>query len=128
MGRRILLVDDDPANLEFTRYLLAAMLYEVTTATGTPEAIAALQQMPLMPDLIISDVNMPAESGFNFLKFLKKQALLADIPFMFLSCTCRSDGQIKRAIDLGAKKFLNRPIDPKVLLDEIAALIGASST
>src|SRR5438045_1362852 len=63
LGRRVLVVDDDPLQLKLLRIHLEHMGFEVATATGGAEALDQLQRMA--PDAIVSDVLMPGLNGFQ---------------------------------------------------------------
>ncbi len=62
-GERILVVDDNPANLRLLRLLLSGESYEVRTADGAEEAITILEDF--RPRLILMDLQMPGMNGFE---------------------------------------------------------------
>jgi CheY-like chemotaxis protein len=81
-----------------------------------------------VPDLILSDVHMSPETGFGFLQSVKANPALRSIPFILLTASTFDDvdGMRKRALQLGAKRFLTGPIEPKSLLLLIDALLRVS--
>ncbi len=119
----ILVVDDSHINLDLARNILEPHGYRMIAAGGMNEAFTLARQSP--PDLILSDVNMyeGKEAGFDFIKIVKADSLLADIPFIFISSTYVDAEYCKRGLDLGAARFLVRPIEPQTLLDEIAVCL-----
>jgi two-component system cell cycle response regulator len=123
-GVTILVVDDAPVNLSLMRSILAPSGYDVLAVSTPGDALALARQQP--PDLIVSDVHMPRGSGYDFIKAVKDDAQLRPIPFIFLSSTAVSSNDIAYGRTLGAVKFLRRPIEPQVLLDEIAACLEES--
>lgn len=115
----ILIVDDSPVNLSLIRGTLEPSGYSVTAVNSVD---AGIDQTHLNSfDLILSDLHMPENSGFEFLRRVKTDPNLRSIPFiLFTSSTSDpDDGMRDRALALGAEKFLSRPIDPSRLLLEI---------
>jgi len=117
MASFILAVDDTPVNLEFISYLLTSRGYLVKTATSVMDGLELIDKS--RPCLIISDLNLPHRSGFDFLKKVKEQPELKDIPFVMMSCTSQSQADAERARRMGAAKFIFRPMEAQTLLDEI---------
>jgi len=123
-GVTILVLDDTASNLQLKRDLLQPLGYRVLTADT---AAAALQLARTEgPNLIISDVGMPSGSGFDFIAEVKADAALRDIPFIFLSATHWDESDRARGMALGAKRYLQRPIDSQALLDEIRRCLADS--
>jgi two-component system cell cycle response regulator len=119
----ILVLDDTASNLALKRDLLEPHGYRVLTADGIDAAWAlALEHRP---QLILSDVGMRSGSGFDFIRRVKADERLRDIPFVFLSATHWDSNSEAIGLQLGAMRYLRRPIDPRKLLDEIAACIAA---
>jgi two-component system cell cycle response regulator len=127
-GVRVLALDDAPINVGFLRSLLEPFGYVVTHASGVGEALVAARSS--VPDLIISDVHLEGETGFDFIQQVREDATLRSVPFIFLSSTAWNAADRKRGIALGAARFLVRPIEPAVLLREIEDVLagrGAAS-
>jgi two-component system cell cycle response regulator len=118
-GKRtaILSVDDSPVNLSLIRSTLEPFGYQVTTAKSATEALELARKT--RPDLILSDVHMPKESGYDFVQAIKADPQLRRVPFVFLSSTVMSKQDEKTGLALGADKFILRPVDPDVLAAEI---------
>jgi two-component system cell cycle response regulator len=121
-GSSVLVVDKLPLNIELLRSLLEPLTYQVTSASTVTEAMAKLRMNK--PDLIVSDVNMPDLSGYDFIRAVKSESALRNIPFIFLSSSALKDDESSFAMSVGAAKFLTRPIEPMKLLDEIEDLLG----
>jgi two-component system cell cycle response regulator len=119
----ILVVDDKPDNLELARSLFRPSGYRVLTATGMRAALAMAREAA--PDLIISDVCMPDDSGWEFILAIKADAQLRSIPFVFLTSTMTAEADRQRGLALGAAKFIFRPIEPEQLLKEIDSCLSA---
>ena len=121
----ILAVDDVQVNIEVIRGSLQSFGYRVVGAANVGEAIDKANE--LRPALILCDLHMPEGDGFDFLREVRGSETLHDTPFFFISSTAwRTSDQI-RALQLGANKFLIRPIEPQALLDEVEAVLGARS-
>lgn len=113
----VLVVDNAPVNLELAAKILEPFGYVVVTAHSVAEALVLARQNA--PDLILSDVHMPRQSGFDLIRAVKADNVLRTIPFIFISSTVWQDIDREQGLSLGAAKFLLRPIDPKKLLTEV---------
>ena len=122
---RILVVDNDPVNLDLAVSLLEASGYEVATAQD-PEGGMDLARSS-KPALIVSDVCMGRASGYEFLQRLKGDPALREIPFVFLTSTAASSRERAHGLELGARRYLIRPIEPERLLAEIAACLHGNA-
>jgi two-component system cell cycle response regulator len=120
----ILIVDDVPLNLEFKRDLLEPHGYTVLTADTMSSALKLARAR--RPDLIVSDVGLGADAGFDLIRRVKADPALRDIPFMFVTATHDDARSKARALELGAARYLQRPIEPAALLVEIRACLAAS--
>lgn len=114
----ILTVDNNNVNLDFIGAVLARSRCSVLAASSVADALVLLRNERI--DLIISDIHMPAADGFDLLQACKADPTLATIPFVFLSSSVSSVREQLRAEQLGALRFLARPIEPEDLLREIA--------
>jgi CheY-like chemotaxis protein len=121
-GYTVLVVDDNAINLEFAAALLGRSGYEVVTAPGMAAAIGRLRECK--PDLILSDVCMTDGSGYDFIKHVKADPELRDIPFVFLTSTMVAPRERTRGLELGAARYLVRPIEPHLLLQEVGICLG----
>lgn len=116
-GRYILVVDNDTTNLDLTASTLRLAGYTVETATDPQAAFAAARAE--RPGLIISDVCMPRSSGFEFIRQVKSEPSLSQIPFIFLTTTATNERARREGLALGAACFLFRPIEMEVLLESV---------
>jgi len=126
MGSYILVVDNNPMNLEFISYLLTAKGYAVKTAASVDLGLDLMRKST--PCLIISDLFLPHRGGFDFLKQIKEVTAWKDIPFVMISATSYLKSDVERAQQLGANKFIFRPIEPQRLLNEIEPYLEGCSS
>ena len=113
----VLLVDNMQTNIDLARSMLEPSGYEVFAALSAKEGLDLAQRT--MPDLIVSDVHMPHQDGYEFMRMVQADSRLSKIPFIFLSSTVWSIREQERALVRGATKFISRPIEPGVLLAEL---------
>jgi two-component system cell cycle response regulator len=114
----ILVVDDAPTNRELIYQTLTPYGYDVRLADSVAGAMQQLADFT--PDLILSDLHMPGEDGFNFIRRVKDVPHLAVLPFVFISSSIWGEKDRDTALALGITRFLLRPIEPHELIDEIA--------
>ncbi len=120
-GHTILAVDNLKDNLELIASLFETSGYRVIATPSQEEALRLARHSA--PDLILSDVCMPEGSGYDLIAAVKADPQLKAIPFVFITSTVTNENDRKKGLALGAAKFLFRPIEPQVLLDEIEACI-----
>jgi two-component system, cell cycle response regulator len=114
---KILVVDNSLPNLSLSRSILEPFGYEVITAESVAEALAFLRDDK--PDWILSDVHMPQEDGFDFVRRVKADPENSNIPFIFISSTLWGSRERDLGLSLGAARFITRPIEPEALIAEI---------
>ena len=108
MEKSVLLVDDKQEIAKIIMLYLSST-YKVSYKENPLKAIAWLQEGNL-PDLIISDLNMPEMSGEEFLVYLKANDMFSHIPVLILSSSNRI-----RLFEEGAEDFILKPFNPEEL-------------
>ncbi|MET0399533.1 MAG: response regulator, partial [Longimicrobiaceae bacterium] len=116
----LLVVDDDPVNVELLSDLLAAMDYRTTGAFSGEEALRAARERS--PDLVLLDVMMPGMNGYEVCRRLKADAATAGIPVVFVTALSDTDDKVK-AIEAGGDDFLTKPFNRPVLVARIRSLL-----
>ncbi|MBE0507509.1 MAG: response regulator [Marinospirillum sp.] len=118
---RILLVDDEPANLKLLRKMLSGQGYNNLVEIKDPrEVISAYQQQ--RPDLILLDINMPHLDGYAVMDQLKALQDVLMPPILILTAQHQREYML-RALDGGARDFLSKPFDRNELLMRVRNLL-----
>ncbi len=125
--KKILCIEDDRETAALIAEDLVDRGYEVALAHDGREGLAAI--LRIMPDLVLSDISMPAMSGFELLERLIALApRFSRMPFVFLTALTDRDNELKGR-QLGADDYVTKPIDFEVLATIIAArLAGVART
>jgi sigma-B regulation protein RsbU (phosphoserine phosphatase) len=123
MNKTILLVDDDPFQLKLYERLLENNGYVCRVALSVDEAENILKKFEI-PDLIISDYEMPDRNGFEFRKRLLQNELLKNVPFLFLT-SVNDEHFIQQGLDLKAIDYMAKDIPPSRILAKINNLMLA---
>jgi two-component system cell cycle response regulator len=118
----LLVVDDSPTNQELIYQTLSPFGYDVHSADNVVAAFEMAQSEP--PDLILSDLHMPGEDGFDFVRRIKADPNLTSVPIIFISSSVWGERDRETATRMGVTRFLLRPIEPHVLLKEIDAVLS----
>ena len=123
MMKNILVIDDSASMRELLKAALTSADYAVTLAADGDEGLEhALAQHF---DLVLTDQYMPRMSGLALIGRLRANRAYADTPILVL--TTESDETFKAAVrDAGATGWIEKPVDPEVLVDLVGALGDAS--
>jgi DNA-binding response OmpR family regulator len=113
---KILVVDDDGMMRELVALHLAIAGYNVETAVDGIDGGESVRRE--RPALIIADVNMPRQNGFEFVAGLRDDVAVRDIPVIFL--TSNAEGQV-RGMELGAVAYLSKPLIAQDLLSLVSS-------
>ncbi|MFY9839892.1 MAG: response regulator transcription factor [Xanthobacteraceae bacterium] len=121
--KKIVCIEDDRETAALVAEELLDRGYDVTVAHDGREGLAAI--LRLMPDLVLSDISMPAMSGFELLERLTALApRFSYMPFVFLTALTDRDNELKGR-QLGADDYVTKPIDFDLLDTIIAARLKA---
>jgi DNA-binding response OmpR family regulator len=127
MPSKILVVDDDPDIREVLTMILEARDYEVITAQDGIECLALLRADN--PDLMIVDLLMPKMDGFALLRELEEERWSAykKTPILILSSVreeaSRRRYELETALEFNVDDYIEKPIDPDVLLERVGNLL-----
>ncbi len=121
MGKKILIVEDDPHVLQAMHVRLRAHHYETSSASDAISCMAEARRSE--PDLIILDLGLPGGDGFLLMDRFKNVPALAAVPVIVVTGR-EVRGNLKRVIDAGAKAFLQKPVNNAKLLAVIRQALG----
>jgi diguanylate cyclase (GGDEF)-like protein len=116
---KILIVDDQPVNIELLEFLLSSSGYQAVSATGDPTVVAAWHAAQRY-DLIILDLHMPHMSGFDVMEALKPLETEAYLPVLVV--TAEPEKKLA-ALEAGARDFVSKPFDPVEVLTRIRNML-----
>lgn len=116
-GETLLVIDDTPSNLSLVRVVLAARGYRVITATGAEEALLLLADR--LPDLILTDIQMPGMDGLELTRRLKADGATCHIPVVALTAHAMK-GDEEKALAAGCAAYITKPIDIHGFPDQVA--------
>ena len=115
----ILVVDDSPTDRQHLSVMLSKNGFKVTTAESAEDALAKVKQLP--PDLVLMDVVMPGQNGFQATRTLAKDESTKHIPVIL--CTTKGQETDKVwGMRQGARDYIVKPVTEADLLAKIAAL------
>jgi DNA-binding response OmpR family regulator len=120
MGKKILVVEDDPTSLRFLELILNKEGYQVITASNGLEGLRKARQES--PDLLILDVMLPGFDGFEICHRLRSEPEMAKLPILMLSAKWQESDR-DAASRVGANAFLSKPVDRIVLLSKVTELL-----
>ncbi|WP_157669659.1 two-component system response regulator [Chitinibacter sp. GC72] len=113
--KKILIVDDEPNNLQVLRQILRSHFQLYFTTDGQKALEAASRYLP---DLILLDIMMPEMDGYEVCSRLKQQKETREIPVIFITAMCEYEDEA-RGFDVGAVDYIQKPISGPVVLRRI---------
>lgn len=124
-GVRVLVVDDDADARDIVATLLSRAGASVTRASGAGEALKLLQME--VPDVILSDIGMPGQDGYSFMRELRTRPKDegGQVPAVALTAYARPDDRF-RALSSGFQMHLAKPVEVRELLQVVASLTGTA--
>jgi class 3 adenylate cyclase/CheY-like chemotaxis protein len=116
----ILIVDDNPANVEIFQMRLAANNYEIITATDGEMGLAAARKK--QPDLILLDIMMPKMDGIEVCRHLRADPSLSFMPIIMV--TAKTDPKdVVAGLEAGGDEYLTKPVDPAALVARVKSML-----
>jgi CheY-like chemotaxis protein len=124
----IMLVDDDQEDREMLSEVLRDLNPDITciSATNGVEALMLLKDMPLLPNYIFMDINMPFMNGKECLKKIKADERFLNIPVIICSTTCYIS-DIEEMRSLGAIFFLTKPTHIQEIRSTVQLILNPGS-
>lgn len=109
---RILVVDDNPANLRLLTCLLSSKGYEVLSAVDAKETLKACQEQ--RPQLVLLDIQLPGMSGLEVIRLLKSDPATREIIIVAVTAYAMK-GDKEKAQQAGCDGYVTKPIDTRAL-------------
>jgi len=123
-GPVILIVDDNPHNLQVLGNLLREEKYEIEFAVSGEATLDWLKNRQF--DLILLDINMPGMNGFEVCKKIRSNKEPHEIPIIFLSAESERESILK-GFEVGAQDFVIKPFDSRELLARVKTQLELKS-
>lgn len=126
-GVKVLIVDDEPESLLLLSTVLSKSGASIRTATSAEEGFAQVKEW--RPDVIVSDIGMPGEDGYSFMKRVKTWMREAGvwIPAVALTAYARAEDRIK-ALASGYQIHVPKPVEPAELVTVLVTLVERPTT
>ncbi|MBI3736414.1 diguanylate cyclase, partial [Candidatus Sumerlaeota bacterium] len=121
----VMVVDDEPENLELLERRLSRVGYDVSTASSAREALGNIEER--QPDIILLDITMPDVSGRQMLLILRKTTQTHTLPVIMVSGLGDSEN-IAGALREGANDYVTKPIDMDILLARMETHLRLGAT
>ncbi|EET49501.1 response regulator transcription factor [Thalassobium sp. R2A62] len=122
MGRRVLLIEDEPNIIEAISFILSRDGWTVHTHSDGETAAARVRKD--MPEVLILDVMLPGRSGFDILRELREDKVTNALPIMMLTARGQTKDR-ELAEKLGVTAFMTKPFSNKDVLSKVRALADA---
>lgn len=120
-GARILVVDDNLANVKLARFVLEKRGFEVHAAMNADEALQQIEAHP--PRLVLMDIQLPGIDGLTLTRQLKADPKTREIVIVaFTAFAMESDRE--KAMAAGCNGFLPKPIDTRTFADQVSAFLS----
>jgi chemosensory pili system protein ChpA (sensor histidine kinase/response regulator) len=118
----VMIVDDSPSVRHMSSKIIANAGWVASTAIDGIDAIEKLRSLNKLPDIILSDIEMPRMDGYELVATLRRSDKFAKIPVIMV--TSRSgDKHREKAIETGVSEYLTKPYDEKELISMIERLV-----
>jgi two-component system, cell cycle response regulator len=117
---RVLVIEDNEANLELMTYLLRAFGYETVVARDGLAGLARIRQGGV--DLVICDIQLPGVDGLALVAEARATAAGRAIPLLAVTAFAQA-GDRERLLSAGFDGYLSKPIEPETFVDRIAGFL-----
>jgi two-component system, sensor histidine kinase and response regulator len=123
-GPVILLVDDNPQNLQVLGKLLREEKYKIEFALNGESALGWLRNKQF--DLVLLDLHMPGINGFEVCKIIRSDKEMYEVPIIFLSAEAERESILK-GFEVGAQDYVTKPFDSRELLARVKTQLDLKS-
>ncbi|MCC7263192.1 MAG: response regulator [Candidatus Latescibacteria bacterium] len=122
-GAKILVIEDQPLNLELVRDLLEMGGYVVWSATDAEEGLTLARTA--QPDLILMDISLPGMDGLTATRKLKEDSATQQIPVVALTAHAMKGDQ-EKAQAAGCAGYLTKPVDTRTFVQQVSNYLKGS--
>jgi CheY-like chemotaxis protein len=119
---KVLIVDDEPFNVDYLEPQLEDSNYQLIRVSNGRQALDKIERE--QPDLVLLDLMMPVLDGFAVLAQIKADPVLRDIPVIIISAANESRSVVK-GIKQGAEDYLTKPVDENLLIQKLREFLGS---
>jgi PAS domain S-box-containing protein len=123
---KVLLVDDEPRNLDALESILDSSGYSLVRAKDADAALYAILQNEFAA--IVLDIKMPGTDGLELARLIKQRKRSQHVPILFLSAYSLDEKEILQAYGVGGVDFLTKPINPDILRSKVAVFANLFRT
>ena len=123
MGKRVLVVDDEPNIVMSLEFLMRRAGFEVGVARNGREALEALEGAP--PDLLLLDVMMPEFDGYGVCERIRRHPAWDATRIIMLTARGR-EVERERGLSLGADAYVTKPFSTRELVEQAKGLLGTT--
>jgi PAS domain S-box-containing protein len=117
----ILLVDDEPRNLDVLESILNLPVYRLVRAQTPEEALIALVHQDFA--CIVLDIRIPGMSGLELARLIKTRRRCQHVPIIFLTAFFQEEKDILQGYDVGAVDYLTKPVNPQILKSKVDVFV-----
>jgi PAS domain S-box-containing protein len=123
---KVLLVDDEPRNLDALESILDSKGYIIVRAKDADDALLAILHHEFAA--IVLDIKMPGTNGLELARLIKQRKRSRHVPILFLSAYSLDEKEILQAYGVGGVDFLSKPINPDILRSKVAVFANLFRT
>jgi CheY-like chemotaxis protein len=121
MGSRILIIEDNPTNMELMTYLLTAFGHTTIAAWDGEDGVEVA--LRLIPDLILCDLALPKLDGFGVARRLKVEPTMVGVPLIAVTASAMV-GDRDKVIAAGFDGYISKPITPETFVTEVETYLN----
>ena len=120
LGKKILIVDDDPRNIFALKLTLKSRGYQIESCTMAQEAIQILKENTI--DIVLMDMMMPEMDGYEAIRMIRNTPSISQIPVISVTAQAMPEDR-QKCLDAGAQDYVSKPVDVDLLMIAIEKLI-----